>query len=148
MTRARMVAPSDTENTLARDARAGYCPTGRQLLIQLKVQRILAVFERAEQIGNIGMFNRLARIIGNKVLFRNVGHIKTLIVFGQQVIKRLVLDRAAFLGNRLVPVFGVGKNGIHVKDHAAKRVFLVTDNLSQMVFCTRSNHNNTIAPTL
>jgi hypothetical protein len=90
------------------------------------------------------MIDRLTRIIGHQILLRHIRHVIALIVLGEQVIKWLTLDGAAFLGNRLVPFFGIRKLWVHVKDHPAKGVFLVSNHLAQMIFCARSYHSNAL----
>ena len=105
------------------------------------MERVLPVFEGAEHFGDVRMIHRLAGIVGNEVLLGNIGHVIGLIVLGQKVIEGLFLGRAAFLGNGGVPFFRIGKLRIHIKNHAAERMFAVPDNLSEMVFCASGVHN-------
>ncbi|EAQ26250.1 hypothetical protein ROS217_13776 [Roseovarius sp. 217] len=100
----------------------------------------MPILERPEEIGNVRVIHRFARIIGHEVLFAHIGHIVALLVFRQQVIERLFLGRAAVLGNRGIPFLGIRELRIDIKDYPAKRVLLVTDHLAQMIFCTCSNH--------
>ena len=100
----------------------------------------MAIFERAEQIRDIRMIDRFARIILDQILFRYIGNVIILIVFGQQVIERLFLGRAAVLGDGRIPFVRVAEFGIHVKNHTPKRVFAVADHLSQMIFGSRLQH--------
>ena len=109
--------------------------------IQLEMKRILPVFERAEQVRDIGMFNRDAGVIGHKVLFADIGDIVALIVLGQKVIKRLILDRTAFFGDRRIPLIGICEFWIDIENDPSKRVFLVPDHLSEIIFRARFQHN-------
>ena len=87
------------------------------------------------------MIYRLAGIIGHEILLGHIGDVITLIVLGQQMIVRLVLLGAVFFGNRLVPFFGIGEFWIDVKNHATKRMLLVADNLTEVIFCARTYHS-------
>ena len=100
----------------------------------MKVERICAILERPEHIGYIGVFNRFARLIRNQILFRNISDIERLIVFCQQVVKRLILDGSAVLGDGLIPFFRVRKLWIDVKNHPSEGMFFMADHLSQTVF--------------
>lgn len=110
------------------------CAKVWQSLVQLHLQRVLAVLERTKEIIQIGVIDRFAGIVGDKVLFGHVGHVKALVVFGQKVIKRLVFFGAAVLWNGVVPFVGVGEHGIHVKNHTPKGMLAVADHLAQMIF--------------
>ncbi len=83
------------------------------------------------------MADRLAGIVGDKVLFRHISHIIALVVFRQKVVKRLILVRAHLFGDGLVPVLGIGKHGVHIENHPAEGMFPVAHNLAQMIFRTR-----------
>src|ERR1700741_140885 len=78
------------------------------------------------------MTDRLARWVGQQVLLGNVGNIFGLGVFGEQVIKRLVLVRAHLGGNRLIPFFGVVELRIDVEHDTAKRKYAVPHHLADL----------------
>lgn len=61
------------------------------------------------------------RVVGHKVLFRNVGDIGRVLGFGKDMVVGLVFSRANLGGNRQPPFLRVIKEGIHVEDHTAKR---------------------------
>ncbi|EAP82256.1 hypothetical protein NAS141_10961 [Sulfitobacter sp. NAS-14.1] len=105
------------------------------------MQRIGPIGERTEEIGDIGMVHRFARVIGHEVLLGHIGHVIALFVFGQQVIIGLVFLGAAVFRNSLIPFFGIGKFGVHVKNHPSEGMFFVPDDLAQVVFRARSYHN-------
>jgi len=105
--------------------------------VQLKMQRILTILKRTKQIGNIRMLYRLSGIICNQVLFTDISHIIGLIIFGQQVIEWLFLKRATVLGNRCIPFIGIRKFRIDIKNNTPKGMFLVPDNLSEIIFRAR-----------
>jgi len=65
---------------------------------------------------------RLARVVGQQVLFRDVGDIGRLRILGQQVIERLVAARPRVFRDRRQPLLGIGENRIHVEDHATERI--------------------------
>lgn len=102
--------------------------------VQLKLKRVVAILEITEQIGQIGVVHRLTGLIRQKVLLRHVSHVIALIIFSQQVVKRLVLGRAAFLWNGIIPCLCVGKHCIHVKDNTTERVLPMSDHLTDMIF--------------
>jgi hypothetical protein len=69
----------------------GLCRSADRRSVHLKVQGIVAVFEGAEKVRQIGMLYRLTRIIGDKVLLGNIGHIVALIILGEQMVEGLIL---------------------------------------------------------
>ena len=75
-------------------------------LVQLKVQRVMAVFKITEQIRKIGVVYGLTGVVRDQVLLGHIGHVIAVIIFRQQMIKRLVFGRATVFGDRSVPVFG------------------------------------------
>jgi gamma-glutamyltranspeptidase / glutathione hydrolase len=112
------------------------------LLVQREVQGIVPILEIAEQVGEVGMRHRLARIVRQQVLLGHIGHVVALVVLGQQVIERLVLRGAAVLGNGVIPLLGVGKLRIHIENHAAKRVLAVPHDLAQVILGTSFQHKS------
>lgn len=112
----------------------------QMVLVQLRMQLILAVLERVKEIGDIGMIDRLARIIRDQILFRNIGDVIAVIIFCQQMVEGLIFAWAAIFGNGLVPLLGIAENRIDVEHDTAKRVFAVADDLSQLIFCAYFEH--------
>ena len=55
------------------------------------------------------MADRLSAVVGQEVLFGDIGDVRILLVLGQQVVERLVLARTALLGDRGVPFLGIGR---------------------------------------
>ena len=106
----------------------------------MEMKRVMAVLEGTEEIGDIRMIDGFAGIIDHKILFRDIGHIVALIIFGQEMIEGLLARRAAFLWNGIIPFFGVAKFRIDIKNHAAKRVFFMPYNLAQMIFRVCFHH--------
>jgi hypothetical protein len=72
----------------------------------------------------------IAGCIGHEILLRNVGDIFGFGVFGEEVVKGLVLVRPDVLWNRLPPFFGIRENRIHVIDDPPERIFPVPHNLA------------------
>jgi len=68
---------------------------------------------------------RYFRVISHEVLFRDIGQHNSCSFSGEQVINRLVLLCGGCLRDRLVPFFGYGKFGVHVKNHPRKDGFFV-----------------------
>ncbi len=56
------------------------------------------------------------------------------------MVERLVLHRAAFLGDGLVPGFRVAEHRVHVEHDAPERMLAMFDHLTQMVFGTSLQH--------
>ena len=94
------------------------------------MQRVCAVFERSEEVGDVRVMHRLTGVIRDKVLFRHISHIVALVILGEQVIIRLLFLWPCVLGNRLVPFLSVGEFGIYIENYASERVLTVTDNLT------------------
>ena len=101
----------------------------------------MPVLERAEHIVQIGVIDGFTRMVRDKVLLGHIGHVKALLVLGQQVVIGLILERSAVFGDGIVPFVGIGEHGIHVKDHPAKRMFAMADDLSQMILCLLFQHD-------
>ena len=95
------------------------------------MKRIVPVLEFTEKIGKVGMVDRLAGIVRDEVLFGHVGHVVGLVVFREEMVKRLVLWRPAVFGNRGVPLIRVREHGIDIEDNAPKRVLAVPYDLAK-----------------
>ena len=109
--------------------------------VHLNMKFVLTVLKRIKEITDFGMAHRRARIISDQILLGHIGDVVAFVVFGKKVIERLVLARAAVLRNGLIPLFGIAKLGVDIKDDTAKWVLAVTNNLTQTIFCTRLKHN-------
>ena len=88
----------------------------------------------------VGVIDRLAGLVRNEVLLGHVGHVIALLVLGQEVVERLVLRRAAVLGDRAIPFLGVREHGVHVEHHPPKGVLAVADHLPEVIFRARLQH--------
>lgn len=106
----------------------------------MNVKPILAVVQFSEHCDDFWMIYRRPRGILLKVLFGNISHVVRGIVFCQQMIERLFFLGAGFFRDALPPFIAVGKRRIDVKNHAAKRVFAVADDLSNCEFCFCVQH--------
>jgi hypothetical protein len=87
-----------------------------------------------EEFGELRMANRFARTVVQQVLFRDVGDVFRVVVFRQKMIEGLLFRRTNLGWYRLVPLLGVRKHRIDVKDHTPKREEAVTDDLSYSKF--------------
>ena len=112
----------------------------RQGSVQLKLQRIAPIAEFTEQIGQVGVIDRLAAIIGDKVLLRDIGDVIGLIVFGQQMVKRLFFRRSRLFGDGGVPFISVGKLRVDIENDTPKRVFTMANHLTETEFCRAFQH--------
>ena len=70
--------------------------------------------------GGVGVAHRLAGLVGQEVLLGDIGDIAVLVVFGQEVVKRLILAWPHFFGNGLPPFLGIVEGRIDIENHAAK----------------------------
>lgn len=105
------------------------------------MQRVFSAFEIAEQVGKVGMIHRPRSAIQDQVLLGHVGHVIALVVLSEQVIERLVLSRTTVFRDCRIPFIGVGELWIDIKHHPAKRMFAVSDNLSEVIFRVRFQHD-------
>ena len=64
------------------------------------------------------------------------------VVFGQQVVKRLVATGSLFLGNRLPPFLGAVVLGVDIDNDTAEFVEAVTYYLADRKLCIGNVHNN------
>src|SRR5262245_29499165 len=86
-----------------------------------------------EELGDLRVAQRLARKVGEQVLFRDVGDILRLRVLGQEVVERLVLARANLGRDRLPPLLGIVEDRINVEDETAEIMDAMADNLAHPV---------------
>ena len=101
----------------------------------------MPILKIAEEIRQVRVANRLARIIGHEVLFRHIGDVVGLIVFGQQVVERLFLARARLFRNGIVTFLSISKLRNYIKNDPSEGVLSVLYHLAQMVFCAGFEHN-------
>lgn len=109
--------------------------------VQLELERVATVLKVTEQVRKVGMTDGFACIVRHKVLFRDIGDVIALIVFGEQVVKGLVFRGAAIFGDRVVPFLGIRELGIDIEDHAPEGMLPVSDHLTQVVFRTSRQHH-------
>jgi len=86
------------------------------------------------------VIDRLAAIIGDKVLLRDIGDVIGLIVFGQQMVKRLFFRRSRLFGDGGVPFISVGKLRVDIENDTPKRVFTMANHLTETEFCRAFQH--------
>ena len=97
--------------------------------------------EFVEDQGRLGMADRLAGIVRQQVLLRDIGHIARLIILGQKVIEGLVFPWAHGLWDRLPPFLGVGENRVHIENNATERKNPVLHDLTYGEFREPSLHD-------
>ena len=66
------------------------------------------------------MIDRLLAVVRDQVLLADIGDIAAFAIFGEQMVKGLMLVRPDLLGNGLVPFFRIGEDGIDIEHHPAK----------------------------
>jgi integrase len=79
---------------------------------------VSSVFVLLENFGHVRMADRRARGIDKKILFRHIGDVFGLRIFGEQMIERLVLARTDLRRDCLPPLLGVVEHRIDIEDHA------------------------------
>ena len=65
----------------------------------IEVKLIAAPLVLLEQVCDLRMPHRLAGVVGQQILFRNVSHVLGFFVLSKQVIKWLIFVRSNFRGN-------------------------------------------------
>lgn len=95
---------------------------------------VLARVKALKHQGGVGMAHRLAGLVGQEVLLGHIGDIAVLVVFGQEVVKWLVLAWPYFFGNGLPPLLGIVEGRIDIENHAAKGEDPVLDYLADRKF--------------
>jgi hypothetical protein len=84
------------------------------------LQLITAFAEFSENAVNRRMADRAIVVVVKQVLLADIGNIAVLRIFGEQMVKGLILGRTDFRRDRVIPFIAVGENRINIKDHAAK----------------------------
>lgn len=59
-------------------------------------------------------------MVGKQILLAHISDIAVLCIFGEQMVKWLVLRRPHGFWDRLIPFLAIGKNRINVEHHATK----------------------------
>ena len=89
------------------------------------------------------MTNGFARVVSNEVLLGHIGDVVAFVVLSQKVIERLVLTGAAVFGDCLIPVVGIRKLWVHVKDDTTEGMLPMSNNLTQLIARARFKHSST-----
>ena len=113
------------------EARGG----GVKLVAVVRPHAINAVVRPNESLVDLRMAHRVARSVGDEVLFRDIGDVFGFGVFGEEMVERLILARTNLFRDRQPPFLRVGKHGVDVVDHAAKRIAAVPDDLTDRELC-------------
>ena len=83
----------------------------------LRLERVALAIEGVEQRADRRMIDRVAFIVGDEVLLADVGDVARLGIFGEEMVKRLVLGRPHVIGDRRIPFVAVGELGVDVEDY-------------------------------
>jgi hypothetical protein len=89
-----------------------------------------------ENFGDLGMTERLAGIVRQKILLGDVGHVFGFSVLREQMIIGLILVRTNIRRNRLIPFLGVAKERVDIEYYAAKRIDAMPDDLADGILGT------------
>ncbi len=76
------------------------------------------------------MIHRAALAVAHQITLAYISDIARFFILREEVIERLIARRTHVLGDRLIPFFAIGKNGIDIEDHAAKIEQAVADDLA------------------
>ena len=95
------------------------------LVTQAVPQRIASVREIIKNLRNRWMIYGAAVAVALQILLADISHVGRILIFGEQVIKRLIAARAHVLGDRFVPLFAVGKDRIDIENNPAEAKFPV-----------------------
>src|SRR5512147_1456402 len=84
----------------ARDSGWRRCASFPPSMIDEPPRQVSAVLDPDEDLVDLRMRHRLARVVRNQILFRDVSDIGAFRVFGEEVVERLVLARPYVLRDR------------------------------------------------
>lgn len=76
------------------------------------------------------MIDRPGFTICQQVLLADISDITGIAIFGEQMIERLFAVRTHFSGDRIVPLFAVGKDRIDIEHYAPKIEHPVAHNIA------------------
>src|SRR5512134_2505623 len=98
------------------------------------VARDIAPFlDAGEYLVDLGVSDRLAADVRQEILLGDISNITRLLILGEEVIVRLILDRPDILRDRQPPLLGIGEFGIDIENDAAERVNPVTNDLPDLI---------------
>ena len=73
---------------------------------------VAASFQPLEHRIDLRMIDRPAVAVGDQILLADIGDVRRIAVFGEQVVVRLLFRRANVLGDRLIPFVTVRKDRV------------------------------------
>jgi hypothetical protein len=97
-------------------------------MAQFTLEMIATVTILPKHCLDLGMVDRAFIIVTHQILLADIGNIGRLTIFGKKVVKRLILARAHFLGDRLIPFIGIVEDRVDIKHDTAKIKKAVADN--------------------
>lgn len=83
-------------------------------------QTVTAMFHFFEQAVDLRMIDRSAVAVRHQILLADIGNIGRIVIFGEQMVKRLLLGRADRFRDRFIPFFAIGKDGVNIEHNAAE----------------------------
>ena len=81
---------------------------------------VSAIFKLVEQLRNIGVVDGTSAGIVQQVLLADIGDVRAIVAFREQVIERLIAVRADVLRDGFVPFLRIGKDWVDIEDYAAE----------------------------
>ena len=115
-------------------------------MAQLGPQAVFAAFHSVEHGRDGGMVDRFVAVVGQQVLLGDVGDVGAVLALGEQMIERLLLERADVLVDRQPPLLGFAELRVDVEDDSPERKGPVADHLADAEFCDTSVHVGHDAP--
>ncbi len=86
-----------------------------------------------EDLRNIGMCDLGRAVVRRQVLLRDIGDIMGPLILREEMVIGLVLFRADFFRDGVIPFVGIGKDRVHIENHAAKIKQTVSYDLPDLV---------------
>lgn len=83
-------------------------------------QPVFALFIAGEQARDGRVVDRLFGVVHHQILLADISDISAVGIFGEQMVKGLVLARANIGGDRRIPFLAIGKDRVDIKNHPAK----------------------------
>ena len=102
------------------------------------LQRVTLTIETVEQSRDGRMVHGSVLFVPKQILLADIGNIAAFCIFSEQVVKWLISRWPNFFGDRFIPFFAVRKDGINIKNNAAKIKDPMPNDLSYAEACMRN----------
>ena len=96
-----------------------------------------------EKPGDRRVIDRFFGVVDHQILLADISDISAVGIFGEQMVKGLVLARANIGGDRRIPFLAIGEDGIDIENHAAEIEQPMTHNIADRKISMRDGrHGN------